>query len=167
MLFRSQSVTYDKGKMWHTDRTAKFDHEPEPRAMNVIITLHEALEEDPRSTDTNPIFTGHVTVYPVRYHKLLVYFNEVWRVVRNVGRVPTVQCDPDGKFTQAATALGIPSITVPDIQQILSQVKSLRRLNTLQPTPTTKPITPVYTAPQSTTPNMKPIVLGDQTNAKS
>lgn len=120
-----RSVTSDAGKMWHTDK-GKYDHEPAPRAMNIICTLHEAAEEDPKSTEENPMFTGRITVYPVRYHRLLVYFNEVWRVTRTFGRVPQVTCDPDGKFIQAATALGISKITVPNIAQILRDAKSLQ-----------------------------------------
>ena len=106
----------------------KYDHQPEPRAMNVIVTLHEAAEEDPRSTQENPIYTGKITVYPVRYNKLLVYFNEVWRLTRDRGRVPTVTCDPDGKFIQAATALGLPADVKfePDIQQILNKARQNR-----------------------------------------
>lgn len=115
------SVTYQQQSLRHTDTAKQYDHEPTARAMNVIVNLHEAMEEDPRGTETNPIFTGKVTVYPVRYHKLLVYFNEVWRLQRLSGRVPKIQFDPDGQFVQAATALGIPptAAQTPDIQAIL------------------------------------------------
>ena len=123
-----QSVTYKPGsnglgELTHTDPKVGTDHKPVPRAMNIICMLHEAAEEDPRSTADNPVFTGKITVYPVRYHKLLVYFNEVWRVVRTSGKIPQVFCDPDGKFIQAATALGIQKIEFPDIQAILRTVK--------------------------------------------
>ncbi|MGB2626443.1 MAG: hypothetical protein WAK20_06615, partial [Candidatus Acidiferrum sp.] len=118
----SKSVTYDKGKLWHTDRQPA-DHEAVPRAMNVIAILHECMEEDERSTEENPIYTGKIEVYPRRYNSLLVYFNEVWRLTRN-GRIPTVSCDPDGKFMQAATALGIPKIDTADISAVLRQVRN-------------------------------------------
>jgi hypothetical protein len=73
------------------------------------------------------MYTGKIEVYPRRYNSLLVYFNEVWRLKRESGRVPTVQCDPDGKFIQAATALGIDKIATPDIQQVLSNARAMRK----------------------------------------
>jgi hypothetical protein len=148
-----QSVTYDKGKMWHTDRAPKvpYDHEPSPKAMNVICTLHEAPEEDERSTPENVIFTGKITVYPARYHRLLVYFNEVWRVTRDNGRIPKVTCDPDGKFTQASTALGIEKITTPDIAQILNEAKAKRRPNVSVNTNTNNVTTQTQTQQGATT----------------
>jgi hypothetical protein len=110
-------------------KAVRSDHEPQPRAMNVIVTLHEGQEEDPRSTDKNPIFTGKVVVYPWRYRVLLTYFNEVWRLTREHGRIPIITVDPDGKFLQAATALGLsPSGKFPaNIQTILNDAKSLRK----------------------------------------
>jgi hypothetical protein len=124
-----KSVTYAKevngnGQLFHTDRTIK-DHPPQPRAMNVIAILHEAMEEDERSTEENPIYTGKIEVYPRRYNSLLVYFNEVWRLVRNNGKIPTIQCDPDGHFTKASTALGIGKISTPDIVATLTDARSL------------------------------------------
>lgn len=125
-----KSVTYRKengtGALYHTDPTIK-DHIPTPRAMNVIAILHECMEEDERSTEENPIYTGKIEVYPRRYNSLLVYFNEVWRLTRENGRLPQVQCDPNGKFIQAATALGIPKIDSPDIQRVLQDAKSMQK----------------------------------------
>ena len=126
-----KSVTYQKdasgmGITTHTDIRIK-DHQPIPRAMNVICILHECMEEDERSTSENPIYTGKIEVYPRRYNSLLMYFNEVWRVRRESGRVPTIQFDPDNKFVQAATALGLPtgqqSPKEVDIQAILRLVR--------------------------------------------
>ena len=92
--------------------------------MNVIAILHECMEEDERSTQENPIYTGKIEVYPRRYNSLLMYFNEVWRLRRETGRVPIIQVDPDNKFVQAATALGIQSEKNPaDIQAILRTVR--------------------------------------------
>lgn len=105
--------------------------------LNVIVVLHECMEEDERSTPDNKIYTGKIEVFPRRYNTLLIYFNEVWRLVREYGKVPKVFCDPDGKFTQAATALGIDKIDVPDISQVLRLAKSRQpqmQLQTQQPT---------------------------------
>ncbi len=102
--------------------------------LNVIVILHECMEEDERSTPDNKIYTGKVEVFPRRYNTLLVYFNEVWRLTREYGKIPKVFCDPDGKFTQAATALGIDKVDVPDISQVLKLAKSRQ----LQIAPTTQ-----------------------------
>lgn len=134
----AKSVTYTKpspsingiNQLFHTDPSLDKDHPPQPKAMNVICTLHECMEEDERSTEENPIYTGKIEVYPRRYNTLLVYFNEVWRLTRETGKTPTIKCDPDGKFIQAATALGIEKVHVADISKILSDVKSLRKPQT-------------------------------------
>ena len=125
----TKSVTYQKadnnggGGLYHTDRKLDVDHKPQPKSMNVIAILHECMEQDERSTQENPIYTGKIEVYPRRYNPLLAYFNEVWRLTREQGRVPKISCDPDGKFTQAATALGIPKIDTPDISSVLKLVR--------------------------------------------
>jgi hypothetical protein len=125
-----KSVTYKKdpagvGVLSHTDAKTVFDHVPVARAMNVICTLHECMEEDERSTQENPIYTGKIEVYPRRYNSLLMYFNEVWRLQRPEGRLPFIQFDPNNKFIQAATALpmnGDQTKTL-DIRTILRSVK--------------------------------------------
>jgi len=118
-------------RLRHTDKSLDAQHPPEPKAMNVLCSLHECMEEDERSTEEVPMYTGKIEVYPRRYNSLLSYFNEVWRVIRDSGRVPRVQVDPDGKFTKAATALGITSVTSgvngPSIQEVLNNAKSLRK----------------------------------------
>lgn len=130
-----KSVTFTKetnmagmqiGVLRHTD--AKIvDHPPQARAMNVICTLHECMEEDERSTQENPIYTGKIEVYPRRYNSLLMYFNEVWRLQRPSGRLPFIQFDPDNKFIQAATALGVQASNGVDPSKILD-IQSLLRL---------------------------------------
>lgn len=142
------SATFEKagpnavGVLRHTtdprnrEEAAKLDadHKPDPRALNVIVILHECMEEDERSTDSNPIYTGKIEVYPRRYNNLLIYFNEVWRLTRESGRVPKVTCDPDGRFTQAATALGIKEIREPNIASILRDIENSRpRVVAVQP----------------------------------
>jgi hypothetical protein len=95
--------------------------------MNVICILHETMEEDERSTEENPIYTGKIAVFPVRYRVLLKYFNEVWRLTREMGGAPLISVDPDGKFTKAKSALGIPKVKIPDIQQVLRDSKSMQK----------------------------------------
>jgi hypothetical protein len=126
-----KSVTYAKGNngvghLAHTDPKV-VDHEPIAKAMNVICILHEAMEQDERSTQENPIYTGKIEVFPRRYHTLLVYFNEVWRLTRESGKIPKIFCDPDGKFVQAATALGVDKILVPNIETVLRDARSLQQ----------------------------------------
>jgi len=96
------------------------------KGINVIAILHECMEQDERSTSDNPIYTGKIEVFPRRYNSLLVYFNEVWRVIRETGKTPRVVCDPDGKFLQAATALGIDKIDKPNIKSVLEAAKLKR-----------------------------------------
>jgi len=123
-----KSVTHKKGPdntniTVHTDPKI-MDHPPEPRAMNVICILHECMEEDERSTQENPIYTGKIEVYPRRYNSLLMYFNEVWRLKRETGRIPTIQFDPDNKFAKAATALNLSTdLKLVNIQSILQTVR--------------------------------------------
>jgi len=47
---------------------------------DTIIVLHETAEETADSTSEKPRFSGRVGVFPVRYQRLIKYFNEVWRV---------------------------------------------------------------------------------------
>jgi hypothetical protein len=47
---------------------------------DTIVVLHETAEETPDSTSEKPKFTGRVGVFPVRYQRLIKYFNELWRV---------------------------------------------------------------------------------------
>jgi hypothetical protein len=123
------SVTYKSNNgtaaTSHTDPKIT-DHQPEPRAMNVIVILHECMEQDERSTQENPMYTGKIEVYPRRYNVLLKHFNEVWRLTREQGGKPTIKCDPDGKFIQAASALGV-KVAEPDISQVLRDAKSIRK----------------------------------------
>ena len=86
--------------------------------MHVIMTFHEAAEEANDSTDENPKFTGKITPYPVRHGRLLRYFNEVWRLERTQGKVPTVQLVPDYRFT-TATNLLVDKVEKPDICDLL------------------------------------------------
>jgi hypothetical protein len=131
-----KSVTYKRDAsgmdmLFHTDSSLDNpeiagSHAPAPRAMNVIVILHECMEQDERSTLDNPMYTGKIEVYPRRYNVLLKYFNEVWRLSRESGGAPKIAVDPDGKFVQAASAFGV-KVTVPDISQVLRDARSLQK----------------------------------------
>lgn len=89
--------------------------------LNVIVNLHEAKEESEDSTEDNPKYTGFITVFPVRYRILLKYFNEVWRLERKAEGPPLIQCNPNGVFTKASSALRLSSIPTANIKQVLEQ----------------------------------------------
>lgn len=109
----------------HTDADST-GHAIEARGLNVICTLHEAMERAEGSTDENPILTGRIEVFPRRYNKLLMYFNEIWRLRRENGRIPEIQFDPDNKFVQAATALGLPDMSKLSPEQRVDMATILR-----------------------------------------
>lgn len=113
---------------WESEKGFIIDALNQARAiagLNVILTLHECLEEDERSTEENPIYTGKIEVFPRRYNSILKYFDEVWRLTRETGQIPKISVQPDGKFTKCATALGVFEIKVPNIQEVLKNARSL------------------------------------------
>jgi hypothetical protein len=89
------------------------------KGVNVIAILHETNEEAPGSSEDNPMYTGKISVYPVRYNAILKYFTEKWRVTREMGKSPIITVDPDGKFTKAGNTMGITNVSVPNIQEII------------------------------------------------
>lgn len=98
---------------------------------NVIATFHEVAEEAPDSTIEHPVFTGRVGIFPVRYQRLLKYFNEVWRITRGnsvdgtaQGAIPSVSCVPDYNFALGASALNINAVEVPNIEEMIARHKS-------------------------------------------
>lgn len=94
--------------------------------MNIIVILHETQEEDPRSTDSNPIYTGKIEVFPVRYKILLKNFTEVWRLVRSGPGAPRLYCAPNVEFGKAGSALlkTEAQIENPDISQIIAKARA-------------------------------------------
>lgn len=92
---------------------------------NVICNFHEAPEEAPGSTQENPIFTGKLTVFPVRMRKLLPLFNDKWRLETVNGNRQVFTDLKDYKFNSASTLL-VDSIEQPDIQAMFK--KHLSRL---------------------------------------
>lgn len=98
---------------------------------NVIATFHETAEEAPESTIDKPVYTGRVGIFPVRYQRLLKYFNEVWRISRSTsvdgtaqGAIPSVSCVPDYSFALGASALNINAVEVPNIEAMLAKHKA-------------------------------------------
>lgn len=105
---------------------------------DTTITLHETSEETADSTSEKPRFTGRVGVFPVRYQRLIKYFNEVWRVklTQSVldGKsvyLPRVYALPNYEF-DAASALKIDSIEEPNIEAMI--IKHESRVKGLLPT---------------------------------
>lgn len=92
---------------------------------NVICNFHEAPEEAPGSTQENPIFTGKLTVFPVRMRKLLPLFNDKWRLSADNGQRQVFTDLKDYKFNSASTLL-VDSIEQPDIQAMFQ--KHLKRI---------------------------------------
>lgn len=87
---------------------------------NVICNFHEAAEEAPESTQEHPIFTGKLTVFPVRMKKLLPLFNEKWRLSNENGTRIVFTDIKDYKFN-AATTLKLDSQEEPDIQKMFAK----------------------------------------------
>jgi AAA domain len=94
---------------------------------DTIIVLHETAEETADSTSEKPRFTGRVGVFPVRYQRLIKYFNEVWRVkltqttVNNKSLyVPRVYPLPNYEF-DCATAMHLDAVEEPNIQAMIAK----------------------------------------------
>jgi len=98
--------------------------------VNTILTMHETAEETPDSTSENPRYTGRVGVFPVRYRRLIKFFNEVWRVKLTAegGRyVPKAYPLPSYEF-DSATALLLDKVEEPNIEMLIQ--KHEQRLKT-------------------------------------
>lgn len=90
---------------------------------NVICNFHETPEEDPSSTQERPVFSGKMTVYPVRLKKLLPLFNDQWRLIIENGVRRVITDISDYKFT-ASTTLLLDSKEEPDIQKMIAKHQS-------------------------------------------
>jgi hypothetical protein len=98
------------------------------KGLDVIIILHETPEEAPESTDKNPVYTGRIEVFPVRHKRLLKNFNEVWRVTREIGKIPAIQTTADYKYT-AASCLDLNDLgNPPNIAMALAKYNTQPRL---------------------------------------
>ncbi len=87
---------------------------------DVIWTFHESPEEAPGSTEESPQYTGRIEVFPVRYKRLIKYFNDCWHVERDSAAPPRVTTVPTFAFT-AATVLNIDPVEQPDISAIIAK----------------------------------------------
>jgi hypothetical protein len=115
---------------------------------DTIIILHETAEEAVDSTAEKPKFTGRVGVFPVRYQRLIKYFNEVWRVKLTQSVVegkskylPRVYPAANYEFDGATTML-LDSVEEPNIaamikkheQKLLAAGKGPKALTERSPT---------------------------------
>lgn len=96
---------------------------------DTIIVLHETAEETADSTSEKPRFTGRVGVFPVRYQRLIKYFNEVWRVkltqatdprTNKLAYLPRVYPLPNYEF-DCATAMLLDSVEEPNIEAMIAK----------------------------------------------
>jgi hypothetical protein len=95
---------------------------------DTTIILHETAEETADSTSDKPRFSGRVGVFPVRYQRLIKYFNEVWRVklTQVAGKdnkmvfLPRVYPLPNYEF-DCATALALDSVEEPYILKMIEK----------------------------------------------
>jgi AAA domain len=95
---------------------------------DTIIVLHETSEETADSTSEKPKFTGRIGVFPVRYQRLIKYFNDVWRVkltqVTGEGNklvyLPRVYPLPSYEF-DAASSMRLDAIEEPNIHKMISK----------------------------------------------
>lgn len=95
---------------------------------DTIIVLHETDEEAPGSTSEKPIYTGRKGIFPVRYQRLIKYFNEVWRVRltpvqgpnNKLSYLPRVFPQPNAEF-DSATAMYIDAIEEPSIEALIAK----------------------------------------------
>jgi hypothetical protein len=106
---------------------------------DTTIILHETAEETADSTSEKPRFTGKTGVFPVRYQRLIKYFNEVWRVhltqsidskTNKQAYLPKIYPLPTYEF-DAATAFQLDAIEEPNIEAVLAKHESRARNNGL------------------------------------
>jgi hypothetical protein len=90
--------------------------------VNVICVFHERMEEDERSTQASPIYTGKVSVDPPRMNKLLPLFNEVYRMTADNGTY-MAQTRPNHQFT-AKTCLMLDGTEKPNLIEMIQKQKS-------------------------------------------
>jgi hypothetical protein len=109
---------------------------------DTIIVLHETAEETADSTSEKPRFTGRVGVFPVRYQRLIKYFNELWRVKLvqmtvngKLAYKPQVFPLPNYEF-DCATAMLLDAQEEPSIVQMIAKHEQRLKQNGLLPSST-------------------------------
>ncbi len=105
---------------------------------DTVIVLHETAEETADSTSEKPRFTGRVGVFPVRYQRLIKYFNELWRVKLiqmtvngKLAYKPQVFPLPNYEF-DCATAMMRDAQEEPSIIQMIAKHEQRLKQNGLQ-----------------------------------
>jgi hypothetical protein len=105
---------------------------------DTVIVLHETAEETSDSTSEKPRFTGRVGVFPVRYQRLIKYFNELWRVKLvqmtvngKLAYKPQVFPLPNYEF-DCATAMLLDAQEEPSIVQMIAKHELRLKQNGLQ-----------------------------------
>jgi hypothetical protein len=106
---------------------------------DTIIVLHETAEETADSTSEKPRFSGRVGVFPVRYQRLIKYFNELWRVKlvqqtvnQKLVYLPKVFPFPNYEF-DSATALLLDQEENPSIIEMIAKHEQRLKSNGLLP----------------------------------
>src|SRR5229473_287625 len=106
---------------------------------DTVIVLHETAEETADSTSEKPRFTGRVGVFPVRYQRLIKYFNELWRVKLiqmtvngKLAYKPQVFPLPNYEF-DCATAMMLDAQEEPSIIQMIAKHEQRLKQNGLLP----------------------------------
>ena len=94
---------------------------------DTIIILHETAEEAADSTSEKPHYTGRIGVFPVRYGRLIKYFNEVWRVKltqavvnQKSAYLPKVYPLPNYEF-DCSTAMHLDQVEEPNICSLIAK----------------------------------------------
>lgn len=101
--------------------------------LDTIFVLHESPEEvetdewigEGKNEQRKTRFTGRITVFPVRYGKILKNFNEVWRMElvpdQTLGRhVPKVRVAQDWNFN-ASTCMLLDPVEPPNIANMIEK----------------------------------------------
>ncbi len=105
---------------------------------DTVIVLHETAEETADSTSEKPRFSGRVGVFPVRYQRLIKYFNELWRVKLvqqtfngKLVYLPKVFPFPNYEF-DCATAMLLDQEETPSIVEMIAKHEQRLKQNGLQ-----------------------------------
>lgn len=96
------------------------------KGLDVIAIIHETDEERPESTAEKPQFTGGKCVYPVRYHIIQKYFNDIWRVTRINSTKPSIQIIPNLEYKTVKSSFSLEKIEPPNIASAIEEERMRR-----------------------------------------